>query len=161
MLAHLARQGHTKVAYARSTAPLGWNSRTETRAVEDAAGRNMEVTLLGPFLPTVESGFAATAEVLRTTAAACVASSTVLALGMLERCKQMGLSVPGQLSLIGCEDNMGATFCSPSLTTLSTPLEEVGLAAARMVTAMVGGSAGAGLRVVVPTALTLRASTAA
>ena len=163
-LAHLARKEHTHVAYARSSGPLGWDSRTESRAVQDAAAaRGLELTFLGPFLPTVDSGPAAITEVLGTMATVCVASSSLLALGMLERCKQMELSVPGRLSLIGCDDSMGATFCSPSLTTLSSPLGDVGAAAARMLSAILAGScgsAGTDRPVVVPAVLKLRASTA-
>lgn len=61
-----------------------------------------------------------------------VAMSDELAAGVLEAAAERGVSVPGQLSVIGFDDTPTATSVSPALTTVHQPLVAKGEAAARL-----------------------------
>ena len=40
--------------------------------------------------------------------------------------RERGVRVPGDLSIVGCDDIFGADFCNPPLTTLTAPIEQAG-----------------------------------
>lgn len=162
---HLLRAGHTKVAYADTVGALGSCAGIDGAAVSRvASARGLETVLLGPFQPTRSSGPAAADAALAAGVSACFASSSMLAFGMLEHFRNVGISVPGDMSLIGCEDSFGAEFCTPALTTFSPPLREAGRTAASMLVRMIMAPPGAFADVEshrVPSALSLRSSTGA
>jgi LacI family transcriptional regulator len=62
---------------------------------------------------------------------AIVASSDILAAGVLQAAYGAGLAVPRDLSVIGFDDTL-ATFLSPLLTSVGLPSYDIGLAAARL-----------------------------
>jgi DNA-binding LacI/PurR family transcriptional regulator len=47
--------------------------------------------------------------------------------------RELGLDVPGELSVVGFDDVPGAAYSAPPLTTVRQPLEEKGAAAGRVV----------------------------
>lgn len=49
-----------------------------------------------------------------------------LALGLLEAAKSLGLTVPGDLSVVGFDDYETGAFVSPPLTTVRQPVHEMG-----------------------------------
>ena len=65
-------------------------------------------------------------------ATACVAFNDLLAIGMLTRLRERGVRVPGDISIVGCDDIFGADFCNPPLTTLTAPIEQAGRVAVSM-----------------------------
>ena len=40
--------------------------------------------------------------------------------------------MPGDVSIVGCDDIFGADFCNPPLTTLTAPIEQAGRTAVSM-----------------------------
>lgn len=65
----------------------------------------------------------------------------VLAVGALRRAREMGLDVPGQVSITGFDDIELAQVAVPALTTIHVPHREMGRRAARMLIEMVEGEA--------------------
>jgi DNA-binding LacI/PurR family transcriptional regulator len=63
---------------------------------------------------------------------AVVASTDVLAVGLLHAAYEQGLRVPDQLSITGFDDIAGAEFAVPSLTTVQMPVREMIEQAVRM-----------------------------
>lgn len=61
---------------------------------------------------------------------AILAMSDCLALGALRAAIQLGLSVPGDLSIVGFDDIPQASASTPSLTTIRQPTREKGYLAA-------------------------------
>ena len=59
-----------------------------------------------------------------------------LALGALRLARDRELDVPGQLSVIGFDDAPPARTAYPTLTTIAQPLPERGVAAARLLRAL-------------------------
>ncbi|CAN5568033.1 MAG: substrate-binding domain-containing protein [Rubrobacter sp.] len=90
---------------------------------------------------------------------AILATSDQIAFGVLEAARGMGLSVPGDLSVVGYDDVPEAARANPPLTTVNQPHVEKGLLAGRLLVARLGGeevkSPGP-----LPTYLVVRGSTA-
>ena len=83
----------------------------------------------------------------------------VLAAGALQRARQMGLSVPGDVSITGFDDLELATVVDPQLTTVHVPHREMGRTAARVLVAALNGESLAA-SIELRTRLCLRASLA-
>jgi DNA-binding LacI/PurR family transcriptional regulator len=83
------------------------------------------------------SGAALALEHAGTTALLCL--SDQLALGALRLARDRELDVPGQLSVIGFDDAPPARTAYPTLTTIAQPLRERGVAAARLLRALLAG----------------------
>lgn len=94
----------------------------------------------------------------RPTAVVCV--NDILAIGALSRCQDEGVVVPDQLSIAGFGDMEIAAFQRPSLTTLRTPTQELGKAAAQHLLGRIAGQK-VPWQTELPVALIKRGSTAA
>jgi LacI family transcriptional regulator len=63
---------------------------------------------------------------------AIFAANDLMALGALNTAQSLGLSVPGDLAIVGYDDREIASLVKPSITTVSLPCYEMGLSAASM-----------------------------
>ncbi|BCG58074.1 GntR family transcriptional regulator [Paenibacillus sp. URB8-2] len=85
-----------------------------------------------------------------------------LAVLLLEAARQRGLSVPGDLSIIGFDDSSLATATEVKLTTLSHPKTQMGIEAAEMLIGIIEGrNSEAPLDIIYKPELILRGSTKA
>jgi DNA-binding LacI/PurR family transcriptional regulator len=94
---------------------------------------------------------------------ALLAMSDVLAIGALRGAAEVGVGVPGQLSVVGFDDSPAAATATPPLTTVAQPHEEKGrLAAERLLDAIEdqGSAEERPSRDILPTELVVRESTA-
>ena len=160
-LGHLVSLGHRRIAYV-SGPETSWPNEGRWRAlVRGAEAYGVTATRIGPFAPRQYAGAAAADAVLNTGVTACIAFNDLLAIGMLARFRERGADVPGDVSIVGCDDIFGADFCNPPLTTLTAPIEQAGRTAVAMLLSRL--DEGAGMRVrqsaTLPTHLTVRAST--
>ena len=57
---------------------------------------------------------------------AIFASNDEMAAGVYHAARQLGLSIPDDLSVVGFDDTMVAQIAAPALTTVHQPLEESG-----------------------------------
>ncbi|MFC7614356.1 substrate-binding domain-containing protein [Actinokineospora soli] len=83
------------------------------------------------------------------------------ALGVYQAAHSLGLRIPDDLSVVGFDDLPPAEIMIPALTTVRQPLGEMAAVAAELVVALSKGSPERARRVVLPTELVVRASTAA
>lgn len=162
---HLTALGHTKVAYINGPAssPLckdrlqGYRLAmkkagvTNTRAwvVEGdfslASGREMMAALLTkPERPS-----------------AVFAANDEMAIGAMAAIKAAGLTIPGDISVIGFDDIRFAEFTDPPLTTISQPTHEIGKQVMSLMLAMLDNKAPLQQRIELPHRLVTRASTQA
>jgi DNA-binding LacI/PurR family transcriptional regulator len=92
---------------------------------------------------TPESGRAAAQDILaekeRPTVILCLAD--VQAIGIYEECKAKGLSIPGDVSVVGFDDSPFSAFMNPPLTTVRQPGYLKGEIAARTLTKMIAKQA--------------------
>ena len=92
---------------------------------------------------------------------AVFAANDQLALGLVHACAEVGVEVPGRVSVVGFDDVQGAAHFNPPLTTVRQPFEELGrrsLVAMLDALAMQPDDHGRGL---IAPELVVRASTAA
>ena len=60
---------------------------------------------------------------------AVIAYNDLVALGLLRAAREQGVDVPRELSIIGFDDIFGADLPTPALSTIKSPLRELGEAA--------------------------------
>jgi LacI family transcriptional regulator len=70
---------------------------------------------------------------------AVFAANDASALGVFDAARELGISVPGDLSVVGFDDIPESTAISPQLTTVAQPMAEMGAQAWRMVMALLRG----------------------
>ena len=157
---HLYSLGHRDIAYIAGPLNSWSNQRRWSALQESAKTLAVSVRMLGPYHPSKSSGAAAADAMLNSGATACITFNDYIAIGMLVRLKERGVDVPGDVSIVGCDDTFGADFCSPPLTTLTSHAEQAGRAATDMLLSSVNPRyARIRTRIDLATHLTIRAST--
>jgi LacI family transcriptional regulator len=91
---------------------------------------------------------------------AIFAGSDYQALGVLRAARELGLHVPGDLSVVGYDNLPVTEWMAPTLTTVDQPLAEMAATATRMVLDLANGEPPTGLRIDLATELVVRESTA-
>jgi DNA-binding LacI/PurR family transcriptional regulator len=86
------------------------------------------------------------------------AANDDMAIGALRAFTEAGLSVPGDVSVVGFDDIPAAAFLSPPLTTVRQDFTAVADRAVDVLTAMIEGSPAPAERTDIATELTVRAS---
>ncbi|ROQ40819.1 LacI family transcriptional regulator [Frondihabitans sp. PhB188] len=161
-LEHLYSLGHRDIVYV-SGPVTSWSNERRWKSLERAADRfGISPRRVGPFTPTTAAGVVAADVSLNSGATACIVFNDLIAIGMLQRLRERGVSVPDDLSIVGCDDIFGADFCNPPLTTLHAPIERAGRVAVSMLMAKLGSADGTDPQrqsVVLPTTLTVRSTT--
>ncbi len=84
-----------------------------------------------------QAGLRLLARADRPTAAIC--HSDVMAIGLLQACRERGARVPGDLSVVGWDDVPYASLVTPPLTTVRVPRYDLGRAAARRLLDLIAG----------------------
>jgi len=70
---------------------------------------------------------------------AIVCASDMMALGAIAEVRSRGLSVPGDISVVGYDDSPLIAYTDPPLTTVRQPVTAMGAAAVRALLEEVGG----------------------
>lgn len=94
-------------------------------------GIDPNLVVLGDF--TRQSGQEAAAHLFRQNPTAIFASNDDMALGVIEAAQSQGIAIPGDISLVGFDDNSEARMAVPALTTVRQPLDRMGTRAAELV----------------------------
>lgn len=134
---HLLELGHTRIGTVTGpTASLPASERLAGyRSALAGAGlaQSPELVQAGRF--DYDSGLArgGTLLDLDTPPTAVVACCDTAAVGVIEAARRRGLRVPEDLSVVGFDDTLTATVCSPRLTTVRQPLVDIGAEAMRTV----------------------------
>jgi LacI family transcriptional regulator len=130
----------------------------------DRAGIPVDENLIREGNFFVDSGYAAGMELLRLPRGerptAFFAGSDVQAIGVMKAARELGLDVPGDVSIVGYDDVPEATWLSPALTTVSQKLPTLATMATDMLLDIVAGHEPLTNRVNVATELVIRDSTA-
>jgi DNA-binding LacI/PurR family transcriptional regulator len=133
---------------------------------EEGLGEMWDPTLVRTCRPNAaEPARKATIDLLRQadSPTAILAMSDILALGALDGAIEAGVSVPGELSVVGFDDSPAALHATPPLTTVAQPQEEKGRLAARWLMDEIeheGAPLAQHKRATLPTELVVRESTA-
>jgi len=128
---HLHDLQHRHIAYVGGPTN-SWSDEERRRTItHETAALGMTVSMLGAHRPDHEEGREAAREVLAVGATAVIAFDDTIAQGVLARMAELQIDVPGQMSIVGCDDIL-ASRTHPPLTTVHGQSIEVGRLAVDM-----------------------------
>ena len=165
---HLLSLGHRRIGFI-SHAPLDYPAAAERRrgylqALESAGaepasgGEALERT--GSF--SEESGYRCAGELLSLASrpTAIFAGNDMIAYGVMQAVRDAGLRIPGDVSIVGFDDNYLSRFTNPPMTTVAVPAASLGAEAARIaVESITESRAGSPARLVLSHHLSVRRTT--
>lgn len=130
---HLKMLGHEHLALLEGPAN-SWVAQRRS-AASRRAGDHLGVTLtsVGHYPATFEGGIQAAPALARSGATAVLAFDDVTACGLIAGLHAIGLRVPEDFSLVGCDDVALAAMVTPQLTTLTAPVQQMGATAVELV----------------------------
>ncbi|HLN78564.1 MAG TPA: LacI family DNA-binding transcriptional regulator [Nocardioidaceae bacterium] len=159
---HLVSRGHSRIAMISGKPGL---STTEERiqGYREGLKRNglrFSSALMVSGNSTDEGAQLAFAELLKLPVrpSALVVGNNVMTLGVMRAARRAGITVPGDLALVGYDDFPWADLFRPGLTVVAQPTEAMGREAAQMVLARLADSAHPVRRVVMRTTFVHRES---
>jgi LacI family transcriptional regulator len=160
-LAYLHAQGHRRLVYVG--APRGsWLDKVRRTAVVNAAakhGLSLDTVLVAASA-FYEAGRAAAKDIARSPATAVLAFNDIVALGVIAGLYAAGVGVPGAVSVVSCEEVLGAATTS-QLTTVGTRMAEAGKIAVGLLVDAVETSGLSDARYTLDTHLIVRGSSGA
>lgn len=159
LVAHLDELGHSSIAYLAGPAASWISDRRWERLLEHTEKRRMAVVEIGPNVPTIEGGRAATRRLRASRASAVVAYNDLLAIGVMQQFAAEGIDVPQDISVSGFDDIFGSELIVPPLTTVRSQLELAGARAANLLVSLVDGHSVEQPLDLLNTELVVRAST--
>lgn len=134
---HLVKLGHRRIGYING--PQGWaSSRDRLLGYKDVLKQNnieFDPSLVEEGTWEVQSGFNTATRLLslpeRPTA--IFAANDLMALGSIYAVQKSGLAVPGDVAVVGYDDQDFAAFSNPTITTVRSPSFEMGQLAAKLI----------------------------
>ena len=111
---------------------------------------------------SVEGGIRATRRLLEKGLdfTAIFANNDLMAIGCMKELQRNGIAIPKDVSVVGFDDIPLALLVNPSLTTVAQPAYEMGVEAVNLIKKSIEGRDGIESKVILPTKLVLRESTA-
>lgn len=131
---HLFDLGHRDIGYIGASPGVGLGEERLEGFKGELLKRGLKLDenaiLQGDFYQ--ESGYLAMIRILDTgNATAVFAANDLMAIGALEACLERGVSVPGDVSILGCDDIPNLDLLSVPLSSISLPIGELGTIAAQ------------------------------
>ncbi|WOS39438.1 LacI family DNA-binding transcriptional regulator [Xanthomonas rydalmerensis] len=140
VMEHLYGLGHARIAVVGGPPdnPLH-QQRLEGVQASGKAHRRLRSLTVVPGDFSVESGHAAAMVLLGRTPAptAIFCFSDQMALGALAACRDLGIRVPDDLSIVGFDDLASSSYLTPPLTTIRQPMREIGVRAVNLLLAII------------------------
>jgi DNA-binding LacI/PurR family transcriptional regulator len=129
---HLIELGHERIGFVCGPA-RSMPSRLKAAGWEVAleeAGLRHDPALVAHAPYGTAGGVAGAARLLESVRpSGVICSSDLMALGAISEVRRRGMSVPGDVSVVGFDDIPLASYCTPALTTLAQPIAEIARAA--------------------------------
>lgn len=126
---HLLLTGHRRIAMLRGPA-ASWAAAQRASALKAwAAQESVELVDLGLGAPTFEAGLESVGGILDCDATAVVAYDDIVASGVVAGLHGVGLSVPKDVAVVGCDDTLLARVMTPAMTTIALPYIEIAVSA--------------------------------
>jgi LacI family transcriptional regulator len=156
----LVKQGHRRIAYV-GFAPARPDAERMRGLTDCLEAHGLALTRHEVRAPTIAEGeHACAAIVLRKDKPdAVVCYNDMVAIGFMGAARALGVSIPGDLSVVGIDNIPFGRFTSPALTTVDTQSELLGEEGMRLLLRRIGGDDSATGHVLVEPRLVLREST--
>lgn len=159
---HLLHAGRKRIGLlAGPEASRSAHSRTRGYKLALAeAGLPLDLRRIVPTAPYLEGGYEAATRLLqaRPDTDALLCYNDLVAVGAMQACATLGLHVPGDVAVVGCDDIPLAALVTPSLTTLRSDRRALGQESVRQLLQAIGGGHAACENVVLRPELVVRAS---
>ncbi|QNP65840.1 LacI family DNA-binding transcriptional regulator [Streptomyces genisteinicus] len=139
---HLVSLGHERIGLVLGPADH-IPSRRKLASAERTAkalGSALRPEFVERSMFSLEGGQAAASRLLERGVTGIVCASDPLALGAVRAARRRGLSVPGDVSVVGYDDSAFMTCTEPPLTTVRQPIEAMGRAAVELLATQIEGS---------------------
>jgi LacI family transcriptional regulator len=163
LMDHLLSLGHRRIGFVNGVARPVMTEDRQTVYLEKlgAAGIPVDPDLLVRCGTTMTHGYEAAIQLLslETPPTAIWTINDVLAVGARRAIDDMGLRVPEDVALAGCDGTALAAQMTPALTTIEIPARLMGQRSARVVLDRIRNGGGEPVREVLPTRLLVRRST--
>ena len=142
---HLADLGHRRVALITGPPDLSYSQERLDGygAALARAGLEFDMGLVRYGKMDEASGFQLGGELLDlpNPPTAIFAGSDLQACGLYQAARSRGIAIPGDLSVVGFDNLHSGEWCSPRLTTVNQPLEDMGALAIRTILGAAAGDA--------------------
>jgi LacI family transcriptional regulator len=162
---HLLELGHRRIAMLTGRPDLQSAQLREQgyRQAMAAAGVPVEEQLVqvGAYDPAVSVDPARELLSVADPPTAIFAANDVSAIATIEVAAELGLQVPGDLSVVGFDNIPESALCSPPLTTVEQPIRKMGQHAVELLLALIRGDPAETTHITLATNLILRQSTRA
>lgn len=141
---HLVDLGHRHLVYLGGPVASASN-QLRIEGLDRAEARHPDLRIDRRTIGTsLDDGWSSSDTVLESGATAVVAFNDLIALGLLSRLRELDISVPEQLSVVGVDDIPYSRFSEPTLSTVSVPQDELGATAWRRLHQAIEGHAATG-----------------
>lgn len=123
---HLAELGHRRLLYLGGPMTSASN-RLRLKGIADAEVRHPHLVVERREVgASLDAGWDVAETVLGSEATGVIAFNDLVAIGLLSRLDDLGVPVPGRLSVVGVDDIPFARYSRPHLTTVSVPQDTIG-----------------------------------
>lgn len=136
---HLAAFGHSRIAYLSGPRNSWVNGQRWGAVRQEASSLGVHAAFLGPFSPNRQGGHEAADALALDGATAAIAYNDLIAIGAQQHLQGLGIRLPQDRSLIGCDDIFGADLTVPALTTIAGPADKLGTYAVDIVHSRLAG----------------------
>lgn len=141
--AHVLKQGHTKVAVIGGPTAL-WTAQQRLAGYREAfAGAGLQPdavpVFVGDYRQTSGRELAAQALAADPRPTALICANDLMASGAMQYCREVGLRVPEDVSIVGFDDLPFSALLTPQLTSVRQPAYDMGFKAASLLLDMLEG----------------------
>lgn len=159
---HLVSLGHTRIGLALGPSRYVTAGRLQLGYLDglERAGVPIDPALITDTIYGIEGGHAAGALLLPSGVTAVVCASDRMALGVIRAVRERGLTVPGDISVVGFDDAGPNAFYDPPLTSVQQPYEAMSSAVVQLLTAQITDTEAATPELTFRPELVVRGSTA-
>jgi DNA-binding LacI/PurR family transcriptional regulator len=142
-VSHLVEHGHRQIALLAGP-QRSWSGRNRLQGFKAGIRKYHLKVHLDHILycdPNTECGRQTSLSFLaeHTEVTAIVAYNDLVAVGILQACRELGRPVPDGLAVIGSDDIPLASLITPTLSTLHIPRQEIGMSAVQTLMAIMEG----------------------
>ncbi|MEO8222632.1 MAG: LacI family DNA-binding transcriptional regulator [Specibacter sp.] len=130
---HLVAMGHSSISYV-ACPDRSWMSQRRWESIKARCDwHGVAATVVASSPPTVDGGRQSAAAVRSGSATAVFCYNDLMAIGLMRELQAAGMVIPKELSILGFDNIFGSDFTTPPLSTIKSPLHELGGAALQRV----------------------------
>jgi DNA-binding LacI/PurR family transcriptional regulator len=141
-MGHLLSLGHTRIGLLLGPTDHVPSARklAAARTIAARVGVPLKPDQIAHSLYSLEAAQTATTALLRSKVTGIICASDPMALGAIRAARRAGLTVPGDVSVVGFDDSALMNCTDPPLTTVRQPIESMGRLVIELLVGQIAGS---------------------